>query len=410
MNSIIILLIVFTLIAVRQIGNIRLRIWQIMLFGALVVLLTGQISPLEAFKSIDADVMLFLFGMFIVGQALEDSGYLAHISYRLFSKVSSVNYLIFYILFGMGIASSFLMNDTLAIIGTPVVLMLSKQKRINPKLLLVALAFSVTIGSVMSPIGNPQNLLIALNVEMPAPFITFFKFLFIPTMLNLLLAFVLLKLFFKDSFSQKLAYYSREPIKDPELATISKISLGIMLVLIGMKIITAFLDYQIDFRLTYIALVSGFIVLIFSRKRFGIIKTIDWHTLIFFASMFILMKSVWNDGFFQNVIAGMDINVTSTGMILFISVIMSQFISNVPLVALYLPVLVHSGASTPEMIALAAGSTIAGNVSILGAASNVIIIQNAEKRTGDSITFFDFAKIGVPLTICNIAIYWYFLK
>jgi Na+/H+ antiporter NhaD/arsenite permease-like protein len=126
--------------------------------------------------------------------------------------------------------------------------------------------------------------------------------------------------------------------------------------------------------------------------------------------MFILMKSVWNDGFFQNVIAGMDINVTSTGMILFISVIMSQFISNVPLVALYLPVLVHSGASTPEMVALAAGSTIAGNLSILGAASNVIIIQNAEKRTGDSITFFDYAKIGIPLTICNIAIYWLFLE
>jgi Na+/H+ antiporter NhaD/arsenite permease-like protein len=109
------------------------------------------------------------------------------------------------------------------------------------------------------------------------------------------------------------------------------------------------------------------------------------------------------------VIAGMDINVTSTGMILFISVILSQFISNVPLVALYLPVLVHSGASTPGMIALAAGSTIAGNLSILGAASNVIIIQNAEKRTGDSITFLDFAKIGIPLTICNIVVYWVFL-
>jgi Na+/H+ antiporter NhaD/arsenite permease-like protein len=109
--------------------------------------------------------MLFLFGMFIVGQALEDSGYLAHISYRLFSKVSSVNYLIFCIMFGMGIASSFLMNDTLAIIGTPVVLMLSRQKRINPKLMLVTLAFSVTIGSVMSPIGNLQNLFYCIDIQ-----------------------------------------------------------------------------------------------------------------------------------------------------------------------------------------------------------------------------------------------------
>jgi Na+/H+ antiporter NhaD/arsenite permease-like protein len=409
MSSIIILLIVFTLIAVRQVGKVRLRIWQIMLSGALAVLLTGQISPVEAFTSIDADVMLFLFGMFVVGQALEDSGYLAHISYRIFSNVKSAELLVLYILFGMGIASSFLMNDTLAIIGTPVVLMLSTQKRINPKLMLMALAFGVTIGSVMSPIGNPQNLLIALNGEIPAPFITFFKFLFIPTMINLVLAFVLLKIFFKDYFSAVLPDYSPEPIKDPQLAAISKVSLGIMFVLIGIKVITSFMDVQVELRLTYIALVSGFIVLVFSRKRWGIIKAIDWHTLIFFASMFILMKSVWNSGFFQDVIAGMDINVTSTGMILFISVILSQFISNVPLVALYLPVLVHSGASTPGMIALAAGSTIAGNLSILGAASNVIIIQNAEKRTGDSITFLDFAKVGIPLTICNIVVYWVFL-
>jgi Na+/H+ antiporter NhaD/arsenite permease-like protein len=60
-------------------------------------------------------------------------------------------------------------------------------------------------------------------------------------------------------------------------------------------------------------------------------------------------------------------------------------------------------------MALAAGSTIAGNLLILGAASNVIIIQNAEKR-GETLTFFDFARIGVPLTIINAVVYWMFLE
>ncbi|MCX7698030.1 MAG: anion transporter, partial [Candidatus Goldbacteria bacterium] len=60
-------------------------------------------------------------------------------------------------------------------------------------------------------------------------------------------------------------------------------------------------------------------------------------------------------------------------------------------------------------LALAAGSTIAGNLFILGAASNVIIIQNAEKK-GETITFFEFARIGVPLTFINIIIYWLFLR
>jgi len=95
--------------------------------------------------------------------------------------------------------------------------------------------------------------------------------------------------------------------------------------------------------------------------------------------------------------------------ILAVSVVLSQFISNVPLVALYQPMLVHAGASTAQLMALAAGSTIAGNLFILGAASNVIIIQNAEKRGKETIGFFEFARVGVPLTIVNILIYWIFL-
>jgi len=107
MISIVILLIVFILIAVRQIGNIKLQIWQIMLLGALGVLLSGQISLDRALKSINADVMLFLFGVFIIGQALEDSGYLSNLSYRLFRRARSLNSLIFYVLFGMGMISLF---------------------------------------------------------------------------------------------------------------------------------------------------------------------------------------------------------------------------------------------------------------------------------------------------------------
>ena len=70
---IIILSIVFFLIAIRQIGNIKLQIWQIMLAGSLLVFITGQITLTDAIGSVDPDVILFLFGMFIVGTALEEA-------------------------------------------------------------------------------------------------------------------------------------------------------------------------------------------------------------------------------------------------------------------------------------------------------------------------------------------------
>jgi Na+/H+ antiporter NhaD/arsenite permease-like protein len=100
MISVITLIIVFLLIAVRQIGKLRIKIWHSMLLGALVVLVTGQISLSTAVKSIDPDVMLFLFGIFIVGQALEDSGYLSYLSFKYFSRVKSLSGLIFVILYG----------------------------------------------------------------------------------------------------------------------------------------------------------------------------------------------------------------------------------------------------------------------------------------------------------------------
>ena len=407
---IIILALVVLLIAVRQVGRLRLQIWQIMLFGALSALLSGGISPIGALKSIDVDVMLFLFGMFVVGEALEESGYLSSLSYRFFKKAVSADLLVLFILFGMGFASAFLMNDTLAIIGTPVVLLLAKKHRMSPKLLLLSLAFAVTIGSTVSPIGSPQNLLIAINGNVANPFVTFFRLLLAPTLVNLFLAYILLRLFYKAHFNNNSLDHSPEFVIEPRLAGVSKLSLVVLILLVFAKVASVLLGLEIDFKLPYIALASALPILLLSPKRYGIVRRIDWHTLIFFAAMFVLMQSVWNSGVFQALITGMDLNITSIETVLIVSVLLSQVLSNVPLVALYLPVLLHAGAKTKGLVALAAGSTIAGNLSILGAASNIIIIQNAEKRTGDTLTFFEFARVGVPLSILNVFVYWVFLE
>jgi Na+/H+ antiporter NhaD/arsenite permease-like protein len=107
---IVVLGIVFLLIALRDIGKVKLQIWQVMLGGAVVVLVTGQISPIDAFHAINFDVIFFLFGMFIVGQATEDSGYLTHLCHKFFGKVKSVDRLVLAILLTMGLGSAALMN------------------------------------------------------------------------------------------------------------------------------------------------------------------------------------------------------------------------------------------------------------------------------------------------------------
>jgi Na+/H+ antiporter NhaD/arsenite permease-like protein len=131
---------------------------------------------------------------------------------------------------------------------------------------------------------------------------------------------------------------------------------------------------------------------------------------VFFAAMFVLMESVWNTGFIQEMLRRTDFDIRSPGAVIVVSILLSQFISNVPLVALLLPVLLTAGGGAPDLMALAVGSTIAGNLTILGAASNVIIIQSAEQRKGGTITFLEFARVGIPLTIVNGTVYWLFLK
>lgn len=247
---------VLILIAVRQLGKFKLQIWQIMLFGALVVLVSGQISPADAVHAVNLDVMIFLFGMFVIGEAMQESGYLFHLFNSVFRHAKNLDQLLLLILFAMGFLSALLMNDTLAIIGTPLMLYLARNLGVSPKLLLLTLAFAVTTGSAMSPIGNPQNLLISINGSLANPFLVFLQYLFLPTILNLLLAYLLLRFFYRDQFLNRSMLIPQEHIRDPALANLSRISIILLLILILAKVGAVLLGQEEPLQLTYIALLD----------------------------------------------------------------------------------------------------------------------------------------------------------
>ncbi|MFN3603932.1 MAG: SLC13 family permease [Leptonema sp. (in: bacteria)] len=403
--SLVILLIVFLLMIIRRIGTFYFSIWQIMSLGALLSLATFQISLKEAWNSINFEVIFFLIGMFIIGDALNKSGYLDEISYKIFSRTNNANQLILAFIFTMGFLSSILMNDTIAIIGTGIALSLSKKFRISSKLLLLSLCYSITIGSTMSPIGNPQNLIIATHSNFSKPFESYLKFLFLPTILNLFLLFLILKLFFKEEFQKIKWIHQKPPSKKSHLVFLSKSSLFIVTFLILFKIIIIIFRLPFDFDLVYIALLGSLPILLGSKERWKIIKGIDWTTIIFFISMFVLMQSVWNTNSIQKFLKNYELHNLLNLVV--ISILLSQVISNVPLVYLFLSFL--DKPSVVELISLAWSSTIAGNLTILGAVSNVIIIQNAEKKA-ECFTFLDFFKIGLPLTLINSLVYLIYIS
>ncbi|WP_108650339.1 SLC13 family permease [Dongshaea marina] len=270
--------------------------------------------------------------------------------------------------------------------------------------LLLGLAFAITLGSIASPIGNPQNLLIALGAPIESPFIVFFRYLALPTLINLLLLYLLILYLLR-----KQPLVPAEPItpqpRQSGLLRLSVIAAALALMMIAYNITASFIRLP-SVPLHWIALAPASLILLLSRQRKGILLRLDWHTLIFFIGMFILIQSVWDTSSLKDY---MQHTPTSSVGILLVSALVSQLTSNVPLVALYLPVLKGHAHELSAYMTLAAGSTVAGNLLIFGAASNLIIIQNAEKRGEPGISFYRFALYGVPVTAINLLVYWLFL-
>jgi len=398
---ILVLAAVLALIMVRRIGNFSVPIWAAMTGGAITLLITLQVKPWDAIRSVDLDVILFLAGVFIIGDAMDRSGYLWELSARGLRWARTPATLVISLAIVSGVLSAIVMNDTVAVVGTPLVIALAFRHSLSPKPLLLTLAFSITIGSVASPIGNPQNLLIALHGGITQPFVDFFRYLIVPTMVNMAIMTILILFAYRKDLTRKDLLDVPGEMKDHELRGISRSSLALFLLLVLGRIVSQMVGLPFV-GLTAISLLSAAPILILSRRRWEIVKGMDWRTLLFFVSMFIVMEGVWRTHFFQDLTSGVDL--TDIPTILISSVLVSQFISNVPFVALFLDLIIDAGGGVVPMVALAAGSTIAGNLTLVGAASNIIIVQGAERR-GHTISFWEFLRIGAPLTALNLLVY-----
>ncbi|MDK2974473.1 MAG: hypothetical protein PWP08_844 [Methanofollis sp.] len=375
-----------------------------MLLGAVAMLIAGEITPMDALRSIDPGIMIFLFCMFVVGAALEKSGVLVRISGAVLGRAATGPTFIVLLVFAAGIGSAVLMNDTLAVIGTPLVLGYARATGINPETLLLALAFSVTTGSVVSPIGNPQNLLVATAGGFINPVTTFFTALAPPTVVALLLVCGVLLLIDPALLHLRIEQrISPETAVDPGLSRLSYLSLVVIIVLIAANVVLSLSNSGAGIPLPAIAAAAAFPLLL-SRRRTDLIRQVDWPTLVFFAAMFVVMGGVGESGVVAGVLERAGSAVPGIPAIITLGIVFSQFISNVPFVALALPALAAAGIGEAGMLALAAGSTIAGNLTVIGAASNVIIVQGAERR-GVQPGFFAFMKAGLPLTLMQAAVY-----
>lgn len=411
---------VYGLIITRNVRGIRLPIWAIMSIGALLSLVLQLVTFEQALKAINFEIIFFLFGMFVLVSGLESSGLLKYITIKILERARTPNRILAFILLILGLLSAFLINDTIALVATPIVIGLATQMRIRPVPLLITLAFGVTIGSMMTPIGNPQNLLVSLNSGMDNPFLNFMLYLGVPTFACLAVTYLILSKFYKKEFDNSMIPPSLTSENIIENPTLARISLIITLSVIAGFFLIGFIKtigVDTDINFSYPALVGGLLLLVITKQRKKIFLQINWKIIAFFVSMFVFMAAMWN-GKVIDVFASVFPTLTSSDELAAIFAIistsagLSQIMSNVPFVAVYLQIMQNLGVSSTDTllwIALASASTLAGNLTILGAASNIIILEAAEKHKTEAFSFWEFFKIGSIVTVVTMTILGMFL-
>ncbi|EZQ02102.1 arsenic resistance protein ArsB [Candidatus Acidianus copahuensis] len=398
--AIFVAILTFSLIASREITKIPP--WASMFFGGVLMMVLGVITPSEAFASINLDVIIFLITLFTFASALEVSGFLKYLAYKIISKLKTGPNVLFGVLAFSGILSNLVTNDGVSATWSSVVLEASKAMKIDEKPLMYALAFGVTIGSVMLPTGNPQDLLIALDAGIKSPFIVFLKFLFLPTIINLVITYPILLFMFKKKISAKVDDIAEVKLEDKTLAYLS----------FSLLLITVFLFFSLSLiRVDIVlgSLITSSVLLLISSRRREILRRVDWSTVLFFFGLFMFTQGLLSGGiisFLSSILPP----PTSVILIMISSVLLSQVISNVPLVAIFITVMMPYHPTIVEWMALAAGSTIAGNFTLIGAASNVIISEAVETRGGKGFGFFEFMKYSIPVLLLNFVILFLFLR
>ena len=418
--SIAIFVTVYLLIALRNLRWFKIPIWTIMLTGAVAMIFSGVIPLQTAYAAINLDVIFFLLGMFSIVAAMDLSGLLEYLTARMVRLSKTPQRALALVLFGMGLLSAFLVNDTLALTATPIMLGLSRQMRIRPSVLLITLALGVTIGSVMTPVGNPQNLLIALSSGIPNPMLDFLYFLVPPTVVGLVVTFLILRFYYRKDLAESEKSFGEiplPPVRDGRLARLSAWAGGIVVVGFFSVGVARLFGVQGNLNLGTVSLLGATIVYLLSGRRREILASVDWGIVIFFMSLFIVVQGFWDSNALQSLLLYLPaLNtseiVVSLGVIILISLIFSQLLSNVPFVAVYIRVMQSAGftgSNVKAWVALAGASTLAGGLSLLGAASNVIILEAAEVR-GSGFSSLEFSKIGLLATIPNILILYLFLR
>ncbi len=369
------------------------------LLGAVLMVISGTITKAEAMAALNIPTLSVLFGMMVLIVALMQSGFPVQSGYKVLTLCRSPRALMAAVVFASGFASAIMLNDTVCLLGTPLILEITGQAGISPVPFLFALTTSANIGSVMTLTGNPQNILIGHASGWSW---SGFALRMAPIALACLVVnWGLLLLFFRKPLAAAKDHFSRRP---ENTGIPANHSLGVKsgYVFLGLLIALIF-GAPMDVS----ALSAAAILLVWAnRPPSEILDSVDWPLLLFFAGLFVVVAGfVKADGALLSgaaSLSGKPLTLGNTFIVSGLSLLGSNLFSNVPFVLIaghWVKTMLHPGFS---WLLLSLTSTFAGNLTLFGSVANLIVARTAQKSV--SLSFIQFLKVGIPVTVVTTTV------
>jgi Na+/H+ antiporter NhaD/arsenite permease-like protein len=406
-------------VAYALIASDRVNKTMVALVGAAIVVALGVVESTDVFYShetgIDWDVIFLLLGMMIIVSVLRQTGVFEYVAVWSAKRAggSPLRIMILLVLV-TAFASALLDNVTTVLLIAPVTLLVCDRLAINPVPFLIAEVLASNIGGASTLVGDPPNIIIASRAGL-----SFNDFLIhmAPIVLIVLIVYLaLLPFIFRGSFNvdparvaDVMSLNEREAIRDPRLL----IKCGVVLILV----FTAFIAHPIlHIAPSMVALLgAGILVLISRLEHSEYLASVEWETLLFFAGLFVMVGSLVKTGVVEDLarsaIEFTDGNALLTVMlILGVSAPVSGIIDNIPYTATMTPIVSELAASLsdgtdPNVLwwALALGADFGGNLTAVGASANVVMLGIA-RRADNPISFWEFTRKGLLITLVSIAL------
>lgn len=353
---------------------------------------TGVMTPERAYRAVNYDTLVLLLGMMLISAYL----YLAHFfewAADIVLKLSRTpQRLLLYLTLTSGILSALLVNDTICLMLTPLVIAVIRRGKLPLLPFLIALASSANIGSVATLVGNPQNMIIGHFSHIS--FSEFAQSLAPAALIGLAINFAIVSFGFRNVLHGVVV--SREPHPLPKLDRA-------LFTLVCIVFVVIFACFFAGLDLAWTALAGAALVMVLARRdTHEVLKLVDWHLLVFFAALFVVVEGLSDtglpDAIYRHLQPMFGAHATAQAWNLsWFSVAGSNIFSNVPFVLVAAKWISHFADPALMWKVLALATTFAGNLTIVGSVANMIVVESAREHL--EIGFWDYARFGIPITI-----------